>query len=255
MSAALVTGGSRGLGRVAAAALTGAGHRVAVTGRDAGALRAVVDAGDAALALPGDATSPADVVAAVAACGEDLDLVVANAGSFAAGGRLWEGDPDLWWRDVEVNLRGVHLLLWACLPGMVARGHGRVLVLGSGFGTAPTAGATAYASSKAAVARLVDSAAAELAGTGVTLLTTSPGMVRTDMTEQFPEGFLQLRPDLRDPAPEQWASADAYAAFVVRFAGGDLDAFAGRYLRVRDDADALRGRLEDEAAGTLRVTW
>jgi hypothetical protein len=46
-----------------------------------------------------------------------VDLLVANAGSFAAGGRLWETDPDLWWRDVEVNLRGPALSLHAVLPG------------------------------------------------------------------------------------------------------------------------------------------
>ncbi|MDP9434794.1 MAG: SDR family oxidoreductase, partial [Actinomycetota bacterium] len=118
-----------------------------------------------------------------------LDLLVANAGLFAAGGRLWETDPDTWWRDVEVDLRGPALALWAALPAMVARGRGRVVVLGSGFGTAPTPGASAYASAKAGVARLVDTVAAELEGTGVTVLAVSPGMVATDMTSSFPARF------------------------------------------------------------------
>lgn len=251
---ALVTGGSRGLGREAARALTSDGWHVAVTGRDAEALRAVVDAGDAALALPGDAASPEQVTAAVDAAGP-LDLLLANAGAFSAGGRLWETDPDLWWRDAEVNLRGPALALWAALPAMVERGSGRVVVMGSGFGTAPTPGASAYSASKAAVLRLVDTVAAELEGTGVTLLAVSPGMVPTDMTHGFPEGFLALRPDLVDPAPSAWTPPSAFVALLRRVVAGELDTLHGRFVRARDDVgQALAAEHPD--AGTLRlVPW
>ena len=255
MSTALVTGGSRGLGREAARALTADGWSVAVTGRDAAALDAVVEAGEAALAVRGDATRPDDVAAAVATTVEELgpvDLLVANAGAFAAGGRLWESDPDTWWADVEVNLRGVHLALHAVLPSMVERGAGRVVVLGSGFGTVPTPGASAYASSKAAVMRLVDTVAAELEGTGVVVLTVSPGMVPTDMTHGFPEGFLALRPDLRDPAPEAWTPPEAFVALLRRIASGELDPLTGRFVRAKDDVAAALA-AEDPTAGTLRV--
>ena len=227
-----------------------------MTGRDAAALQSVVDAGQAALALPGDATDPAAVADAVRRTEDDLgpvDLLLANAGAFAAGGRLWETDPDTWWRDVEVNLRGVHLALHAALPAMVQRGAGRVVVMGSGFGMAPTPGASAYASSKAAVARLVDTVAAELAGTGVVVLTVSPGMVPTDMTHGFPEGFLALRPELRDPAPEAWTPAEHFVALLLRIAAGELDALHGRFVRARDDVDALLAAAGDPAAGTLRL--
>jgi NAD(P)-dependent dehydrogenase (short-subunit alcohol dehydrogenase family) len=256
---ALVTGGSRGLGREAARALTAEGWRVAVTGRDADALDAVVAAGDAALALPGDATAAADVRAAVAGTEQALgpvDVLLANAGAFASGGRLWESDLDTWWRDVEVNLRGPALALGAVLPGMVARGRGRVVVMGSGFGTAPTPGGSAYASSKAAVMRLVDSVAGELDGTGVTVLAVSPGMVPTDMTHGFPEGFLGLRPDLRDPAPEAWTPAERFVALLLRVARGDLDPLAGRFVRARDDVDEALAAVDRPEPGTLRlVPW
>jgi len=251
---ALVTGGSRGLGREAARALTGAGWAVAVTGRDGAALDAVVAAGDAALALPGDATDEAATAHAVRRAEDELgpvDLLLVNAGAFAAGGRLWEADLELWWRDVEVNLRGPAVALHAVLPSMVARGSGRVVVMGSGFGTAATPGASAYASSKAAVMRLVDTVAEELAGTGVVALAVSPGMVPTDMTHGFPEGFLALRPDLRDPAPQAWTPSTAFTALLLRIAAGELDALHGRFVRVRDDVDALLARAQDPAAGTL----
>lgn len=238
---ALVTGGSRGLGRTAARALTADGWAVAITGRDAAALDAVVAAGDAALALPGDATDPAAVAEAVQRTEAELgalDLLLANAGAFAAGGRVWETDPDTWWSDVEVNLRGPALALHAALPGMVRRGAGRIVVLGSGMGARPTPGASAYAASKAAVARLVDSVAGELAGTGVVVLTVSPGMVATDMTHGFPEGFLELRPELRDPAPDAWTPPEAFVALLRRVVAGELDPLSGRFVHVHDDLEA-----------------
>ncbi len=188
---ALVTGGGRGIGRALARALTREGWTVAVTGRDGAVLQDAVDAGDAATALPGDTTSWDDVSAA--ASGE-LDLVVANAGRFATGGPLWESDPDDWWRDVEVNLRGVALLARAALPGMVARGRGRFVALGSGFGNASAPHGSGYGVSKAAVHRLVESLADELAGTGVSAFTLSPGRVRTDMQLGFPRGLHRREP-------------------------------------------------------------
>jgi hypothetical protein len=133
--------------------------------------------------------------------GADRPAGGATPGRSPPAGRLWETDPDLWWRDVEVNLRGPALALHAVLPSMLQRGSGRVVVLGSGMGAVPTAGASAYSTSKAAVLRLVDTVAAELAGTGVVVIAVSPGMVPTDMTRAFPEGFLQLRPSCATRAP------------------------------------------------------
>lgn len=259
MSVALVTGGSRGLGREAARALSADGWAVAVTGRDAAALDAVVDAGEAALALPGDATERAAVAAAVRRTEEDLgpiDLLLANAGVFAAGGRLWETDPETWWRDVEINLRGVHLTLHAALPGMVERGSGRVVVMGSGIGMRPGPGGSSYAVSKAAVARLADSVAAELEGTGVTVFTISPGMVETDMTRGFPEAFLALHPELVDPDPSMWTPPQAFLRLLQRIASGELDRLHGRFVHARDDLELALRQAADPDRGTLRlVPW
>ena len=261
---ALITGGSKGLGRAAAHALAAAGWSVGVTGRDTAALTDVVLSRDALLALPGDARDPAAVAEAVRRTEDTLgplDLLLANAGSFTAGGRLWETDPDTWWRDVEVNLRGPALAMHAVLPGMVSRGSGRVVLMGSRFGAAPTAGASAYASSKAAVFRLVDSVAAELVGTGVVMLAVSPGMVPTDMTHSFPEGFLALRPELRSPPPEAWTAPEAFVGLLRRIVAGELDGLHGRFVHVRDDiAQALAAVAGTGPArtgpGTLRlVPW
>jgi len=229
MSVALVTGGGRGLGRSIAEGLVAAGWRVAVTGRHAGALEGV-----GALQLPGDATDRAHVADAVTRTVDalgPLDLLVANAGSFEVGGPLWESDPDDWWRDLEVNLRSLHLALWAALPGMVARGHGRVVALGSGFGNRPSHFGSAYGVAKTAVHRLVESVDGELAGTGVSAFAVSPGRARTDMTLGFPTGFTDGQPDYLLPPAEGWAPHEAVVELVLRIAAGERDAFHGRFLR------------------------
>lgn len=254
--AALVTGGGRGLGRAIAAALTRAGWQVAVTGRTAQHLHDAVEAGAAALALPGDAAAPADVRDAVARTEQalgPLGLAVANAGRFGAGGAVWESDPEQWWRDVEVNLRGPQLLLAATLGGMVARGGGRVVVVSSGIGTRPSPWASAYAASKAATLRLVDSVAGELAGTGVRVFAVSPGLVHTDMTARFPEGLLAHRPEWRDKAAREGVPAEACGELVVALASGRYDGLSGRFVHVRDDLDAALAGAADDAAGTLRL--
>jgi NAD(P)-dependent dehydrogenase (short-subunit alcohol dehydrogenase family) len=252
VSVALVTGGGRGIGRTIAATLTAAGYAVAITGRTAAVLDETVAAGDAALAVVADATDQAAMAAAVQRAEADLgplDLVVANAGLFTVAGPLWESDPDAWWRDVEVNVRGPLLALRVALPGMVQRGRGRIVVLGSGIGTAPMPYASAYATSKAAVMRLVDSVAGELVGTGVSVFAISPGMVATDMTE-FPEEFLAHYPDWRGMARRQGVPPDRAAELALALASGRHDDLSGRFLRTSTDLDAP---VPHDEAGTLRL--
>ncbi len=250
---ALVTGGGRGIGRSLALSLARRGYAVAVTGRTPGRLAEVVAAG-AALALPGDATDRDAVADAVRQTEQRLgpvDLLVANAGRFTTGGVLWRTDPDDWWRDVEVNLRSVQLALWAVLPGMVARGRGRVVALGSGFGNLASPSASAYGVGKTAVHRLVESVAVELAGTGVVALSVSPGRVRTDLTLGFPPGFTDAFPEYLVPPAGGWSPPEAVEDLVARIADGELDDLSGRFLHVRDDLDAVRRSRPD--AGRLRL--
>ena len=253
--AALVTGGGRGIGRTIARTLTGAGYRVAVTGRSPGPLQEAVAAGDAALALPGDATSRADVEDAVRRTEAELgplELLVANAGRFSAAGPIWESDPDDWWRDTEVNLRGPQLALWAGLSTMVPRGRGRIVVLGSGIGAEGAPYASAYSASKAAVMRLVESVAAEVEDTPVSLFVISPGLVATDMT-QFPEAFLAHYPDWRDIAQRQGIPPERAASLVLDLASGEYDALSGRFLRTTTDLAQALAAATAEEPGTLRV--
>jgi NAD(P)-dependent dehydrogenase (short-subunit alcohol dehydrogenase family) len=252
---ALVTGASRGIGREVAVGLAAGGARVGLLGRDRGALedtlRECATAGGRGVAVPADVTRPDAVRAAVDTVERDLgpvDLLVANAGRRdPALAAFWEVDPDDWWRVVETNVRGVALLDRAVVPGMVARGSGRVLHVGSGMGQRPHADWSAYSVSKAAVARLTDTLAAALDGTGVTVLEVSPGLVRTDMTEQM----------WGPPDEQAWNPVERIVEVVRRFAAGDLDALHGRFVHAaKDDLDALLAAartIRDADARTLRL--
>ncbi|MGZ4609358.1 MAG: SDR family NAD(P)-dependent oxidoreductase [Actinomycetes bacterium] len=249
---ALVTGAGRGLGREIALALAGQGMRVGIVGRTRATLDAtlsgVATLGAKAVAVPADVTDELRLRAAVETVERDLgplDLVVSNAGTREARpGDPWAADADDWWRTVETNLRGPFLLAHAVLPGMVARGRGRLLHVGSGMGQRPHPSWSAYAVSKAGLTRLTDSLAGALDGTGVTVLEISPGLVRTDMTEQM------WGPADEQPWNDPWRMVEA----TLRFAVGDLDALAGRFVHAaRDDLDALLARADEIRAHDART--
>jgi NAD(P)-dependent dehydrogenase (short-subunit alcohol dehydrogenase family) len=135
---------------------------------------------------------------------------------------------------------------------MVPRGSGRIVVLGSGIGTEGTPYASGYSTSKAAVMRLVESVAAEVEDTPISLFVISPGLVATDMT-QFPEAFLAHYPDWRDIAQRQGVPPERAAQLVLSLASGEYDKLSGRFLRPDTDLPTALAAAADEAPGTLRL--
>jgi 3-oxoacyl-[acyl-carrier protein] reductase len=248
---ALVTGASRGIGRALAEDLVARGWRVAALGRDVDLLAglAATSPPDRVLPLVADVTDDtamAQAVAALHAIWRTPDLVVANAGSLTAIGPTWEADPDQWWHDIEVNLRGVFTTMRDVVPAMVDRGSGRVIVMSSGMGRFPSPWTSAYGASKAAATHLVSSVAAELAGTGVCVFAISPGMVHTDMTA-WPDSLISHRPDLAQMPESAYLPASASARLVADLASGRFDALSGRFIHVRDDREALLAKAHAEA--------
>ena len=240
---ALVTGASRGIGRALAEDLLDRGWRVAALSRDSEALAAFAGSApsDRMLPLVADVTDgPAmsQSFAALAALWRVPDLVLANAGVLAAVGPTWQTDPDQWWYEFEVNVRGVYTTMRNVLPAMVHRGSGRVVVMSSGLGRAPSPWSSAYGATKAALTHLVSSVAAELAGSGVSVFAISPGMVRTDMTD-WPEELLAHRPDLASMPDSAYLPASRAADLVADLASGRLDALSGQFIHVRADREAL----------------
>lgn len=244
---ALVTGGGRGIGRQAAIALGRAGCRVAVTARsqdqlDTTAEQIVAAGGPEALAVTGDVRSPEDVARTVEQTERRLgpiDVLVNSAGTVPSDpGPVGITDPDDWWQVMEVNVRGPMLFASRIVPGMIERGRGRIINLNSLAGVdARTAGTgSAYGVSKAALFRLTDILAAEVAGTGVVVLDISPGLVRTSMTEDAP-AFAEI--------PEaEWTDIQDAAELIMQAASGRLDALTGRFVHVIDDLDTLTRHLE-----------
>jgi NAD(P)-dependent dehydrogenase (short-subunit alcohol dehydrogenase family) len=240
---ALVTGAGRGIGRAIAERLAAEGWGVAVAARTEAEIGAVASA-IAGLPIRLDVTDARAVAAAVEQVERTLgpvDLLVANAGLARPVAPLWEQEPDAWWRVVEVNLGGPFLCAHAVLPGMIHRGQGRIVAVASNAAFYPLKGGpgvpvSAYASSKAALLRLVEAIAAEAGPHGVTSFAVSPGLVRTAMTDGLFE-------DVRE---DDWSPPDLVAALVSRIAEGALDALSGRYVHARnDDWETLPGRATE----------
>jgi NAD(P)-dependent dehydrogenase (short-subunit alcohol dehydrogenase family) len=228
---AFVTGGGRGIGESIARELAAAGMDVAVSGRTAEQVESVA-AGIGGRALVGDVAKREDVERWFSELGP-LDLLVANAGTGNRDGTPWELDPDEWWRTFEVNMLGVHLSCSAAIPGMLERGAGRIVIVGSGASYLPGASETAYTASKAAVCRYGETLANALR-TRIPVFVISPGLVRTTMTEG----------SFDDDAP--WTPPECAPRLVRALASGEFDALAGRYLHAEHDPpESLRERIDE----------
>jgi short-subunit dehydrogenase len=175
---ALVTGASAGIGREVARLLA-ADHDLILTARREADLRALAAelAPAACHVFPADLADPAAPRAladAVAAAGLTVDVLVNNAG-FGALGRFAAADLDTMLRMVRVNVLALTELTGRFLPGMVARGRGRVLNVGSVAGFQPGPRMAVYYATKAFVNSFTEALSRELAGTGVTATCLAPG--------------------------------------------------------------------------------
>ncbi|WP_347595386.1 SDR family oxidoreductase [Acrocarpospora sp. B8E8] len=169
---ALVTGGARGIGRAIVSELADRAVDVVFTSRKPSPEMADAEPYDL---LDGDAEDLID--RCVRRLG-GLDTVILNAGEWA-GGRIEKLPPQDWWRVVETNLRGNHLLARAALPALRASGAGSLLLVSSVIGQAGFPGDTAYASAKSAMTGFARALAKE---SGVRVNVLAPGFVDTDMT-------------------------------------------------------------------------
>jgi 3-oxoacyl-[acyl-carrier protein] reductase len=185
---ALVTGGSRGIGRAVARELARAGARVAINyRRDEAAANSLVReiraAGGEAMALAGDVSDPDEarqLVRDAVAAWQSLDIVVLNAGVWEED-RAGEGNLGVWDRAIAVNLRGAYLVADAAISRLEKAG-GSIIFISSTAGQRGEAQHSAYAATKGALLSYTKSLAAELGPRGIRVNCVAPGWVETDMT-------------------------------------------------------------------------
>lgn len=191
---ALVTGGAQGIGRGIALSLGTAGFAVAVADLNVDTAeqttKEIVAAGGGATAVRIDVTDTTSVKEAVRRTRTDLgpiDVVVNNAG--------WDDfmpfvdtTEDLWDRILDVNFKGALRVIQATLPGMVERGFGRVINIGSDAGRVGSSLEAVYSGAKGGIIAFTKTLAREVATAGVTANTVCPGPTDTPALRKFADG-------------------------------------------------------------------
>jgi NAD(P)-dependent dehydrogenase (short-subunit alcohol dehydrogenase family) len=252
---ALVTGGSRGIGLAIATAFAKSGAEVAIIARSTQALenatKTIEEAGGKkVIGVSCDVTNESEVQEAIAFIEQKLgniSVLVNSAGQSSAIGPIWETDPQLWWRDVEVNLKGTFLVTREIVGRMIQHSlPGCIINLSSAAGNFPVPMSSAYACSKAAIQRFTDSLAPTIKSHGITVFAYSPGTVRTDMTQHFVNSSEVHRwmPEWRDISPERWTPIEKVGEVAVLLASGQADALSGRFIHIHSDINRLVGDAE-----------
>ena len=255
---AVITGGGRGIGRLFAQSLSGAGAAVGVIARSGDELAETVAlveaAGGVATAAVADVTDERSVDAAFTKFRDELgpiDLLVNNAGVLGPIGPLWEVDGRSWWRTMEINVGGMLVCTQLALPEMVARRRGRVINVASQAGVHRWPLVSAYSVSKASVVKFTENVARETSRFGVSVFSVHPGLLPIGLGET---GLPDAPADSHIGRIRAWVEhemaegrgADPACAMrlMARLARGDGDALSGRHISVHDDLDAVVERID-----------
>jgi NAD(P)-dependent dehydrogenase (short-subunit alcohol dehydrogenase family) len=244
-----ITGASKGIGRSTAVAFAQAGAKaVYITARSEGGLKQTQELITQANPQTQcaycvcDVTDAAAVKAAVEDCVKQfdgIDIADANAGYLGPWVKIAESDPDDWWRNWEVNLRGAYHVIRYTLPFLISsaqqRNGGHLILVSSVGAQLLMPGASDYQTSKHAINRLCEFVQTDHGDDGIKCFAIHPGGVATDIGKQMPEAlqeYLTEKPELA-------------ANFAVWLCSGKADWAKGRYLSATWDVDELSA-LKDE---------
>lgn len=230
----VITGAARGIGAATARAFAAQGAKLGLVSRDKAALEALA-AETGGIALPcdvADAPALAKAVDTAEAAFGPLEILVNNAGMIEPVSAMAETEPEAFARAISVNLCGVFNGMRAAMPGMIARGRGTILTVGSGAAHKPYEGWSAYCASKAGAWMLTQSAHLEAGPAGLRILSLSPGTVATDMQRAIKATGINpvSQLDWSDHVPPEWPAKAIL--WLCGPAGAD---HAGQELSLRDE--------------------
>ena len=210
---ALITGGSRGIGKAIALALAEEGVNVAITGRNEEKLKAVVQEieqkGVKSAYVVFDITSKTEVYGALEKLQKDfgkIDILVNNVGIAAFGGIL-EMEDEKWEEIVKTNLFGAYYVVKAVVPSMVERKTGDIINISSTAGLKGNAMTSAYSASKFGLIGMSESMMLELRKQNIRVTTLMPSTIASDMSK---EGL-----KITDGNPEKVLQPEDFAELVV----------------------------------------
>jgi NADP-dependent 3-hydroxy acid dehydrogenase YdfG len=219
-----ITGASAGIGAACARAFAAEGARLLLAARRLDRLEAMevdlLEAGAAAVhAFALDVQDRGAVEQAIAGLPAEwtaIDVLVNNAGLSRGLDKLWEGKTQDWEDMIDTNVKGLLWVTRAVVPGMLARGHGHVVNLGSTAQELAYAGGNVYCGTKAAVKLINDGLRIDLLGTPVRVTSVEPGMVETEFSEvRFrgdKERAAKIYQNITPLTPEDVADAIVWAA-------------------------------------------
>lgn len=242
---AIITGGNRGFGKVVAQAFVEEGANVLICARDGELLEqtrqeiaSTAQAGQSVLAQTCDVSNPIQVENLIATALErfgTVHILVNNAGVYGPMGQIEDVDWSEWTRAIEINLYGVVLPSRMLLPHLRAQNYGKVITLSGGGATNPLPNISAYAASKAAVVRMMETLAEETRGTGIDINCVAPGALNTRMLDQVVEAgpevvgakFHQRMIEIKNAGG---APMEKGAALCVYLASSASDGLSGKLI-------------------------
>jgi 2-hydroxycyclohexanecarboxyl-CoA dehydrogenase len=236
----VVTGGSQGIGAAIAMNFAAQGDDVAIfdidgKGAEHMAARIRSESRGNAVGLQVDVASQLNVENAVATVQSQLSpisVLVNNAGIDVIQ-PFFESDEETWDRIIAVNLKGLFICCNAIVPGMVARGHGRVITVGSDAGRVGSPGQAVYSATKGGVIAFTKSLALEVAGSGVNVNCVCPGPIDTALLHQIAEVNEKRYQSLARAVPLRRIGQPDDVAPVVVFLASEASAFmTGQVLSV-----------------------